>query len=96
MLLLGNPAKADEKLGWKCKVGFNDLVIEMIEVDIKAVNSLVEDEPMYLMAHCAIFLLILLHDDIHVLCYQSFRTRTRYCLTSASRLVLYYLRSRRN
>jgi len=43
-LLLGNPAKADKKLGWKRKVGFDALVKEMVEADLKAAKSLVEDQ----------------------------------------------------
>ncbi len=36
-LLLGDPAKAQEKLGWKHTTGFEQLVKEMIESDLKAV-----------------------------------------------------------
>jgi GDPmannose 4,6-dehydratase len=43
-LLLGNPAKAEKLLGWKRKVDFDTLVQEMVEADIKAAKSLVEDQ----------------------------------------------------
>lgn len=43
-LLLGNPAKAERILGWKRKVDFNSLVKEMVEADLKAAASLVEDQ----------------------------------------------------
>jgi GDPmannose 4,6-dehydratase len=33
-LLIGNPAKAKEKLGWECKYSLSDLVKDMIESDI--------------------------------------------------------------
>jgi GDPmannose 4,6-dehydratase len=32
-LLLGNSAKAQTKLGWKNRIGFEDLVREMVEED---------------------------------------------------------------
>jgi len=34
-LLLGNPKKAETKLGWERKVGFDDLVRRMVESDLK-------------------------------------------------------------
>lgn len=37
-LLLGDPAKAREKLGWKAKVGFDELVRIMVDADMKAVH----------------------------------------------------------
>ncbi|PFH51137.1 hypothetical protein AMATHDRAFT_75115 [Amanita thiersii Skay4041] len=43
-LLLGNPAKAERILGWKRKVDFDSLVKEMVEADLKASKSLVEDQ----------------------------------------------------
>jgi GDPmannose 4,6-dehydratase len=43
-LLLGNPAKAEKILGWKRKVNFDDLVKEMVDADLKAAASLVEDQ----------------------------------------------------
>ncbi|OBZ66784.1 GDP-mannose 4,6 dehydratase [Grifola frondosa] len=43
-LLLGNPAKADRLLGWKRKVNFEALVKEMVEADLNAAKSLVEDQ----------------------------------------------------
>ncbi|KAL0946171.1 hypothetical protein HGRIS_012433 [Hohenbuehelia grisea] len=43
-LLLGNPAKAERVLGWKRKVDFDSLVKEMVEADLKAAASLVEDQ----------------------------------------------------
>lgn len=43
-LLLGNPAKAERLLGWKRRVDFDSLVREMVEADLKAAASLVEDQ----------------------------------------------------
>lgn len=43
-LLLGNPAKAERLLGWKRKVDFDSLVKEMVEADLQAAKSLVEDQ----------------------------------------------------
>ena len=43
-LLLGNPAKAERLLGWKRKVDFPSLVKEMVQADLKAIKSLVEDQ----------------------------------------------------
>lgn len=43
-LLHGNPAKAERVLGWKRQVDFDSLVKEMVESDLKAVMSLVEDQ----------------------------------------------------
>jgi len=43
-LLLGNPAKAERLLGWKRKVTFDQLVKEMVEADLKAASSPVEDQ----------------------------------------------------
>lgn len=43
-LLLGNPAKAESKLGWKRKVEFDALVKEMVQADLQAVMNLVEDQ----------------------------------------------------
>ncbi|PVF96923.1 GDP-mannose 4,6-dehydratase [Serendipita vermifera] len=43
-LLLGNPAKAEKKLKWKRKVTFDELVKEMVEADLEASKSLVEDQ----------------------------------------------------
>jgi len=43
-LLLGNPAKAEKKLGWKRRVKFDELVKEMVEADLQASASLVEDQ----------------------------------------------------
>jgi GDPmannose 4,6-dehydratase len=34
-LLLGDPSKAQEKLGWKHKISFEELVKEMVEADLK-------------------------------------------------------------
>ncbi len=42
-LLLGNPAKAEEKLGWKREISFDELVRRMVTNDlelVKASNSL--------------------------------------------------------
>jgi len=35
--LLGNPAKAKRKLGWSHRVGFQELVAEMMESDLQRV-----------------------------------------------------------
>ncbi|KIM41394.1 hypothetical protein M413DRAFT_445414 [Hebeloma cylindrosporum] len=43
-LLLGNPAKAERVLGWKRRIDFDALVREMVEADLKAAASLVEDQ----------------------------------------------------
>ena len=43
-LLHGNPAKAERVLGWRRKVPFDALVKEMVESDLKAAGSLVEDQ----------------------------------------------------
>ena len=43
-LLHGNPAKAERVLGWKRKVDFNSLIKEMVEADLKASKSLIEDQ----------------------------------------------------
>lgn len=43
-LLLGNPAKAEKILGWKRKVDFDSLVNEMVDADLKASSSLIEDQ----------------------------------------------------
>ena len=43
-LLLGNPAKAERLLGWKRRVDFDSLVKEMVEADLKAARSLIEDQ----------------------------------------------------
>jgi len=43
-LLQGNPAKAERVLGWKRQVDFDSLVQEMVEADMKATVSLVEDQ----------------------------------------------------
>ncbi|KAF5384338.1 hypothetical protein D9615_003389 [Tricholomella constricta] len=43
-LLLGNPAKAERVLGWKRQIDFDTLVKEMVEADLKAAKSLVEDQ----------------------------------------------------
>jgi len=41
--LLGRPAKAERILGWKRQVDFDSLVKEMVEADLQASGSLVED-----------------------------------------------------
>ncbi|KAH8112324.1 GDP-mannose 4,6-dehydratase [Phellopilus nigrolimitatus] len=43
-LLLGNPAKAEQKLGWKRVVDFDSLVKEMVQADLRATMNLVEDQ----------------------------------------------------
>ena len=42
-LLLGDPTKAKEKLGWESKTSFPDLVKEMVEEDLKMVRGEVTD-----------------------------------------------------
>jgi GDPmannose 4,6-dehydratase len=37
-LLLGDPSKAHEKLGWRHRTGFRDLVTEMVDADLVAVE----------------------------------------------------------
>ncbi|KAF7319551.1 GDP-mannose 4 6-dehydratase [Mycena chlorophos] len=43
-LLLGNPAKAERLLGWKRKTDFPALVKEMVEADLQASKSMVENQ----------------------------------------------------
>jgi GDPmannose 4,6-dehydratase len=38
-LLIGDPSKAREKLGWTATVGFHDLVAEMVAADLAAARS---------------------------------------------------------
>jgi GDPmannose 4,6-dehydratase len=38
-LLIGDPAKAENKLGWKRKCSFEDLVTMMVDADMKALGS---------------------------------------------------------
>ena len=38
-LLIGDPTKAREKLGWKPQVGFEELVRMMVDADLKALSS---------------------------------------------------------
>lgn len=38
-LLIGNPTKAIEKLNWKSKISFEELVKEMVDEDIKTIES---------------------------------------------------------
>ena len=38
-LLIGDPTKAQEKLGWKSRHSFKDLVKEMVVADLKAVDQ---------------------------------------------------------
>lgn len=38
-LLIGNPSKAIEKLNWKSKISFEELVKEMVDEDIKTIES---------------------------------------------------------
>jgi len=38
-ILLGNPAKARSKLGWQHRIGFQELVREMVESDLKHVSE---------------------------------------------------------
>jgi GDP-D-mannose dehydratase len=43
-LLLGNPAKAEKLLHWKRKVDFPSLVKEMVDADLQASSSLIENQ----------------------------------------------------
>ncbi|KAI8989623.1 GDP-mannose 4,6-dehydratase [Trametes punicea] len=43
-LLLGNPAKAERQLGWKRKVDFDSLVKEMVEADLEASKTRIENQ----------------------------------------------------
>jgi GDPmannose 4,6-dehydratase len=38
-ILLGNAAKAEQKLGWRRRVGFEDLVREMVDYDCSLVRQ---------------------------------------------------------
>jgi GDPmannose 4,6-dehydratase len=38
-LLLGDPTKAREKLGWRHRTSFRELVKEMVESDLKTVRN---------------------------------------------------------
>ncbi|KAH9848686.1 GDP-mannose 4,6-dehydratase [Lenzites betulinus] len=44
LLLLGDPAKADRLLGWKRKVDFDSLVKEMVEADLEASKTRIENQ----------------------------------------------------
>ena len=37
--LLGNPAKAKQKLGWTCQFTFKQLVEEMVETDLQLLGA---------------------------------------------------------
>ena len=37
-ILLGNPAKANKKLGWTAKTGFKKLIIDMVDADMARVS----------------------------------------------------------
>lgn len=43
-LLLGDPSKAEEKLEWKRKVDFNELVYMMVEEDLESICGMTIDE----------------------------------------------------
>lgn len=43
-LLLGDPSKAEEKLGWKRNVDFNNLVYMMVEEDLKSICGMTLNE----------------------------------------------------
>jgi GDP-D-mannose dehydratase len=42
-LLLGDPTKAEKKIGWKFSTSFDNLVKEMVEEDLKMVRGVTED-----------------------------------------------------
>jgi GDPmannose 4,6-dehydratase len=37
-LLLGDPSKARRQLGWRHRTGFRELVAEMMDADLEAIN----------------------------------------------------------
>ena len=41
-LLISDPSKAREELGWKLEVGFKELVTMMVDVDMKSLTGLAE------------------------------------------------------
>ena len=41
-LLIGNPAKAEEKLGWKREITFDQMVERMVATDLALVNREIE------------------------------------------------------
>ncbi|TIA87665.1 hypothetical protein E3P81_03844 [Wallemia ichthyophaga] len=43
-LLLGNAAKAEQKLNWKRQIGFDDLVHEMVKEDMRMASTMVDDQ----------------------------------------------------
>lgn len=43
-LLLGDPTKAQNLLGWTRQVNFDSLVKEMVDADLQGAKSLVEDQ----------------------------------------------------
>jgi GDPmannose 4,6-dehydratase len=38
-LLIGDPAKAQQKLGWRHKTSFKDLVVEMVDADLRTIAA---------------------------------------------------------
>jgi GDPmannose 4,6-dehydratase len=38
-LLIGDPTKAKQKLGWECKYDLNDLIKDMMKSDIKLMEK---------------------------------------------------------
>jgi GDPmannose 4,6-dehydratase len=46
-ILLGNPARAKEKLGWKPKMSFENLIKTMMEADLRRVTDAINHEPVY-------------------------------------------------
>lgn len=43
-ILLGNPSKARERLGWKCNVDFDSIVREMVKSDVELVRNNKNDQ----------------------------------------------------
>jgi len=43
-LLLGDPTKAKDKLGWVAKTSFDDLVKEMVQADLDMIKGIIPDE----------------------------------------------------
>jgi GDPmannose 4,6-dehydratase len=44
-LLVGDPSKAREKLGWEPRHTFSDLVSEMVEADLEQTHAGLNDQP---------------------------------------------------
>jgi GDPmannose 4,6-dehydratase len=38
-VLLGNPEKARKKFGWEPKIGLEEMIVEMVEADLKRLSK---------------------------------------------------------